>query len=160
MVTKQKNSAGFSLIELLIVIAIVGTIGTLIGTSMMRLQRQAYLDDATAAVNAQITKRSSDSKRHGKTIWLYFAKDWSKVYFYDQGWTIHQLPDDVYIKDVQIHDQTVSSTYARYLDKPNGTFEIWNSQNNDLRVTLGRRTNNDLEAAISIIGVTGRVILE
>lgn len=156
MATKNKRALGFSLVELLIVIGIVATIGAFIGSSMGRLQKQAHLDDVVSQIAADINKVSSDSKRFGKEISIEFNSGNNRYVFSELGKTdiVHELNHGVYIKEIKHLNHTVSTTTVKYIP-PVGEF-----QDTDTEVTFGITGNDNLNTTLRIIGVTGRIFVQ
>ena len=156
MVTKNKKALGFSMLELLIVIGITATVGALIATSMMRLQKQAHLDDVVSGIAADINKMSSDSKRFGKEIKVRFNSNNNRYIFIEEGENnrVTKLKNGVYIKEVELLNSDVNVVTVSYLP-PVGEF-----QNKDTRVIFGITGNDNLTTSLSMVGVTGRVFVE
>jgi len=156
MVTKNNKAFGFSMLELLIVIGIVATVGALMGASMVRLQKQAHLKDVVTQIAGDINKISSDSKRFGKQIRVRFDSNNNRYIFIEAGERnqVTKLEHGVYIKEVKLLNKTVAATTVSYLP-PVGEF-----QNKDTKITFGIVGNDNLSTSLSMIGVTGRVFVE
>lgn len=156
MAIKNKRALGFSMLELLIVIGIIATIGALMGASMVRLQKQAHLDDVVAQIASDINKMSSDSKRFGKEIKVRFNSNNNRYIFIEEGESnrVTKLQHGVYIKEVALLNKDVNVVTVAYLP-PVGEF-----QNRDTKVIFGIVGNDNLTTSLSMVGVTGRVIVE
>jgi len=154
--SKNNHQAGFSLVELLIVIAIIAVVVTLVGNAMRSLVTQTQLREAQSQLVADLTKAKTASVRYSSPVTITFN---------ESSYTLTQ--------EEPFSEQTVSIRNNAKLSfyKSDGSFGtttppiIYNNpygevslpdddQGWQIRVAKGNR-----DYFVKIVGLTGKVIV-
>ena len=153
---RQKQNAGFSLVELLIVIAILAIAIALISTAMRGLVIQTHLKEAQAQLVSDLTKAKTSSIRYSSPVTITFNED---------SYTLRQQEPfsentvalrnnaklSFYKSDGSFSTTETSITYKN----PYGEVDLpEEDQGWQIRIAKGNR-----DYFVKIVGLTGKVIV-
>lgn len=139
------NKKGFTLLELLIALAVVGILATLGFSSFLGAQRRAQLSEATAQFASDLQRARSEAQRHNRNASLALNDDSSYILTLDGNATIRTLPHGAQVEVVSGADTVTYNAPYGEVDAPDRRFAISSARIDEVRY-------------VRIIGVTGKVI--
>ena len=141
----RKNQGGFTLLELLFVLVIVGILASLGFSTFLRAQRNAQLGEATVQFATDLQRARSAAQRHNQNASVALGET-SYTLTLDDETSERRLPHGA---QVRIERGSANVTYTA----PYGEVGALNKR----FVITSRRTER--VRYVKVIGVTGKVII-
>lgn len=151
-----QSSDGFSLVELLFVIAIIGIIVALGSIGMRNLLIQSQLTEATTQLVADLTKARTSAIKHSTSVEVSFGPDSYTLTQYEpfkeETYTLRNRATIDFLKQGAYVNQADPIIYMH----PYGEVKVpQRGQGWQIRLRKGNRENH-----IKIIGLTGKLIIK
>jgi len=142
---KEKHrQSGFSLIELLVIMTIVGIVVTLVASSMRSLLISTQTQEAKTQIVADLTKARTASVRYSSPVTITFN---------EESYTLSQ-EDPVYEETVAVRNGAKLSFYNGSGFDSTTTEITYNNPYGEVSLPQGNK-----DYYIKIIGLTGKVIV-
>ena len=156
ILSRNHKSYGFSLIELLVTIAIIAIVLPLISLSIRNLVMQSQLAEATTQLTSDLTKARTSAIRHSTSVTVTLRPDsytlTQESPFQEQTYTIRNNANMDFLKRGSYVTTATSITY----NHPYGEVDVPpDNQGWQIRLRKGNR-----ERHIKIIGRTGKLIVK
>lgn len=143
---RARGREGFTLLELLIVIVVVGILVSLGFSSFINAQRNAQLQEATAQFATDLQRARSTAQRYNRSANLVLGQDGSSYTLtLDGAPTVRQLPHAAQIQRVKGSGTVTYSAPYGEVDAADRHFVI-------------STPRTDTTRSVRVIGVTGKVI--
>lgn len=143
----MRTKEGFTLLELLIVLAVVGVLAALGLSSFVNAQRNAQLSEAAAQFATDLQRARSTAQRYNQDASLVLVLDDPSSYILtlDGPPTTRRLPHGAQVQLVRGNSNITYSAPYGEVDAADRSFAVSSPRTDKVR-------------AVRIIGVTGKVI--
>ncbi len=130
----KKNQAGFSAVEALIILAVVGVIGAVGWIVLQQNSDPAKQSTAQTSTSQQSGEQKSDAQQYSKAIWTYTGSDWQA-----NGYTPPTCPSNPLLQPPANMAKVTSILYPGQTRggnyKPHGGFRFDGVANDKISVT-------------------------